>query len=585
MLLERLREYAQFKLGDSLPPPGYQEQSIRYIISLGPEGQYEGLVELRTKESPRGLVKQAPQVKRTMGVTPKLLLDTGEYVLGIPRSDPKKPPNPTRVALQHASFRQLVAACASATNEPAVRAVATFLEHPDVVDVDSVPAFDPGFPITFRVDGVYPFELDAVKAFWAVRMSSGTDASTTDDADTCLVCGNAGPVLERHPFKIKGIPGGQAQKDLISANADPFESYGLKASRIAPTCSTCAEAYANALNALLGSKSTSMWAGGLAYAFWPDPRADIDDVVITLFTQPQAHPDLVRSYMQSFWSRSKLPPEIDATRYYGVALGASGARVVVKDWIDTTIGERARSIGRYFVLQELVDWNGEQGDFLPLMWLSGSTVRRKEEPPDIVTQSLVRLALAGTPLPMDLLYLAVRRNRAEQDVTRQRAALIKMVFTSRLSDAEIKENTMAKLDATRDDPAYVCGRLLATIDRVQRSALGNPNATVIDKFYGSASSAPASVFGNLLDGAQAHLNKLRKERRGAYVNLDKQLQDVMDLIDNFPPTLNLKDQGLFALGFYHQRAADRAAVSARKAALAPAEAIVTAPSDEDDLPI
>lgn len=143
---------------------------------------------------------------------------------------------------------------------------------------------------------------------------------------------------------------------------------------------------------------------------------------------------------------------------------------------------------------------------------------------------------------------------------------------------------MARLDPTRDDPAYVCGRLLATIDRVQRSALGNPNATVIDKFYGSASSAPASVFGNLLDGAQAHLNRLRKERRGAYVNLDRQLQDVMDLIDDFPSTLNLKDQGLFALGFYHQRAADRAAVAVRRAALEPAEATATTPSEEDDLP-
>ncbi len=157
MLLERLRDYAQFKLGESLPPPGYQEQPIRYLISLGANGDYEGIVELRTKESPRGLVKQAPQVKRAMGVKPKLLLDTGEYVLGIPRNDPKKPPNPSRVARQHESFKELVVACATATNEPAVRAVATFLEHPEVVDVDSIPAFDPGFPVTFRVDDVFPF--------------------------------------------------------------------------------------------------------------------------------------------------------------------------------------------------------------------------------------------------------------------------------------------------------------------------------------------------------------------------------------------------------------------------------------------
>lgn len=565
MLLERLVDYARIKLGDSLPSPGYQEQPIRYTISLDSEGQYEGLIEHRTKESPRGLVKPAPQVKRTMGVTPKLLLDTGEYVLGIPRNDPKKPPNPDRVARQHESFRRLVDACAADTREPTVAAISKFLEHPEVVDLESVSSFDPGFPVTFRVDGSYPFELATVKLFWAKRQASVEDAATAGDADTCMVCGQSGPVLERHPFRIRGIPGGQAQKDLISANADPFESYGLKASRIAPTCAACAEAYANALNALLGSKSTSMWAGGLAYAFWPDPRVDTDFEPIKLFTQPQAHSDQVRSYMQSFWFRSRLPPEIESARYYGVAMGASGARVVVKDWIDTTVGHAARSIGGFFTLQEMVDWNGNPGDFLPLNWIAGSTVRRNDTPPAIVTQSLVRLALAGTPLPMDLLYLAVRRNRAEQDVTRPRAILIKMVLQSRGSASELRENTMVKLDATRPDPAYVCGRLLATLDRIQRQALGTRNSTVIDKFYGSASSAPASVFGNLLDGAQAHLNKLRKTRRGAFVRLDEQLQDIMGLLTNFPATLTLHDQAVFALGYYHQRAWDRAQVEAWKA--------------------
>lgn len=554
MLLERLVDYARLKLGDSLPPPGYQEQPIRYTISLDREGRYEGLIEHRTKESPRGLVKPAPQVKRTMGVTPKLLLDTGEYVLGIPRNDPKKPPNPGRVALQHESFKQLIHDCAAATGEASVAAVAAFLEHPDIVDLDSVFTFDPGFPVTFRVDGKYPFELASVKNFWARRQASGEVALTAVDSDTCLVCGRAGPVLDRHPFRIKGIPGGQAQKDLISANAEPYESYGMKASRIAPTCSVCAEAYANALNALLGSKSTSMWAGGLAYAFWPDPRVDTDFKPISLFTQPQAHSDQVRSYMQSFWSRSKLKPEIDSAQYYGVALGASGARVVVKDWIDTTIGNAARSIGGFFALQEIVGWNGEPGDFLPLTVIAGSTVRRKETPPAIVTQSLVRLALAGAPLPMDLLYLAVRRNRAEQDVTRARAALIKMVLSFRSADSPIKEGHMVGLDLDNTRPAYVCGRLLALLDRIQYLSGGPRNATVVDRFYGTASSAPRLVFPTLLRLSRHHLTKIRKTKRGMSINLDSQLQDVVGLLTDFPTTLDLEAQGQFALGFYHQRA-------------------------------
>ena len=123
---------------------------------------------------------------------------------------------------------------------------------------------------------------------------------------------------------------------------------------------------------------------------------------------------------------------------------------------------------------------------------------------------------------------------------------------------------MSGLDATNRDPAYLCGRLLAVLDTIQQRAI-SPNATVVDRYYGTASSAPASVFGNLLDNAQNHLSKLRKEprTRGAGIALDNRLMDVIDGLEEFPKTLTLPQQGLFALGFYHQRAADRRAARER----------------------
>lgn len=123
---------------------------------------------------------------------------------------------------------------------------------------------------------------------------------------------------------------------------------------------------------------------------------------------------------------------------------------------------------------------------------------------------------------------------------------------------------MSGLDTTNQEPAYLCGRLLAVVDAIQRGAI-SANATVVDKFYGSASSAPASVFGNLLDNAQNHLAKLRKNPRtaGAGHALDARLMDVMDGLEAFPKTLTLPQQAMFALGFYHQRAADRRAARER----------------------
>ena len=118
---------------------------------------------------------------------------------------------------------------------------------------------------------------------------------------------------------------------------------------------------------------------------------------------------------------------------------------------------------------------------------------------------------------------------------------------------------MTEIDRTDNRPAYLCGRLMATVEAIQKAALPGINATLVDQFYGAASTAPATVFGNLLGNAQNHLSKLRKTRRGAYEGLQKSLEEVLSGLEKFPNTLNAQDQALFALGYYHQRAADRAA--------------------------
>lgn len=102
-----------------------------------------------------------------------------------------------------------------------------------------------------------------------------------------------------------------------------------------------------------------------------------------------------------------------------------------------------------------------------------------------------------------------------------------------------------------NDPAYKCGRLLAVIERIQSVSMGSPNTTLTDRYYGSASTAPATVFGVLMRMMQPHLSKLRKQSEGLAIWLERELYDAMP--DHFPATLSLKEQGLFALGYYHQR--------------------------------
>lgn len=562
MLLQRLREYAEERL--SLPPPMYAEQPIRYIFRLRDDGAFLGYIDTASKADKtqkNGTRRLAPHVKRTVGVRPKLLADTVPYVLGLGGDGSK----PERVQQQHNEFMAMVSDCGKATGEPSVAAVSAFLGNLELDGLGLPDDFDPAASVTFQVGdpGVWPIDLPSVRAYWASITGSDEESAATVRLP-CIACGHVRPVLERHPFKIKGVPGGQILKDLVSANAGAFESYGLKASLIAPTCQLCAEAYGNALNHFLADKESSIWMKEGAYAFWT--RVPVTFSFVRMFSDPDNAQVEVKSLLEAAKRGTAAAVDLDDNKFYAVGLGASGARLVVRDWIDTTVGEAQRRIGRYFAMQELVGWDGSPWEPAAMYRLTGATVRdpRKEEPPPIVSRSLFQLALLGTPLPMDLLYLAVRRCRAEQNVNRERAMLIKMVLTSRQDNQEGAEATMADLDFQNTSPAYLCGRLLATLDVIQSRALGNPNATIVDKFYGTASSAPASVFGTLLHGAQAHMSKLHRDQRGTFVALNEQLERIMEPLTSFPATLSLQDQGLFALGFYHQRAANRRAARERR---------------------
>jgi len=563
MLLEKLCEYAE-RL--DLPPTMYVKTAIRWLIDLDLQGNLHGFVatEGRGGKRDRGKEMLAPHIGRSSGVRAKLLADNGEYVLGVAREKSE----PGRVAQCHADFVDLVKQCADATQEPMVQAVFRFLERLPVTSLTLPADFDPAHVLTFRVNVILPIDLSSVRRFWAsTAISSDADSSEpVSDLMQCLICGEVRPPVKRLPMKIKRIPGPQTSgMALISANAPAFESYGLEASLIAPTCQGCGERFSNAANALIEDERTHITVGPVVYVFWTKAEDDGFSVA-SLFLTPE--PDAVRALIRSAFSGHAATLEIDTTPFYATAFSASGARVVVRDWLDTTVAEVKRHLARYFALQRIVDRDGTEGKPLGLRALATSTIRepskdlQKDLPPN-VPQTLLRMALKGGPLPMGLLFQAVKRNRAARDVTRSRAALIKMVLLSSLDDFKL-EGTMERLELNNQAPAYLCGRLLAVLEAVQREANPGINTTIVDRFFGTASSAPASVFGHLLRGAQAHLGKLRKEKPGAYRALERKLEEVLEGIRDFPKSLLLKEQGIFGLGYYHQRAADRAAAMAHR---------------------
>ena len=107
------------------------------------------------------------------------------------------------------------------------------------------------------------------------------------------------------------------------------------------------------------------------------------------------------------------------------------------------------------------------------------------------------------------------------------------------------------LDTSRSDSAYVIGRLFALLEKIQEDSVeGSLNATIKDRYFSSASATPGVVFPRLIRLSQHHLAKIDG---GLKIHREKQLGEVMNRLIGFPTHLNLQDQGLFAVGYYHQR--------------------------------
>jgi len=540
MILQRLVEFAG---RTDAPPPMYQKTRVKWLIDIKSDGTAVriGIVPLTggdVKGKDRGKEMLVPHVGKTSGIKAKLLADNAQYALGV--GDHPRTPE------RHRAFCVLVDRCADEIGDASVKAVQAFLRT--CKDKGSIlpEEAEEGDIVTFRVEGRLPIELPSVRAFWAKDTLGG------DKVMQCLICGEVRPVEERLPLKIKGVPGGQMSGiAMISANSEAFESYGLEASLVAPTCRNCAEAFTNSINYMMSSENHRLRVGPTAFLFWTREETDFNPALLLSRPAEEDVRVLMESYRTGLYSDQTVKPEA----FYALSLSASGGRAVVRDWLDTTVPKVQANLGRWFELQCLVDTDGSAGRAYGVYALAASlypTGKANDRMVANVPRTLVRCALYGGPLPDSLLAQAVGRNRAEQGITRNRAALIKAVLLSQ--SQHYKEGYMEKLDVTCISPGYLCGRLLAELEAAQKAAI-NPKATLVDRFYGAASSAPATVFGNLLRNAQPHMSTLRRDKPGAHVRIDRNIQEILSSLTEFPKTLNLKDQALFALGYYHQKAA------------------------------
>ena len=579
MILSALNDYYQRLLDDdsaSISPPGYSQEKISYAVRLAEDGEIIDVLDIRDtsgkKPIPRSLSVPASFKRPGIGAKSFFLWDKTSYVLGVSASS-------TRCEQEHDAFKTLHREALTDEQDPGMKALLAFLKswHPEQFQQN--PAFachgeamlDSNIVFRLGDESRYLHERPAARAAWT-RLSGGTAGG---HEGICLVTGEQAPLARLHPA-IKGVMGAQSSgASIVSFNLESFTSYGKQQGDNAPVSEQVAFAYTTVLNHLLRRESRQqLRIGDATVVFWaqaPDKQAAKEaESLLAAFFDPkddderatkQVH-DVLEQVRQGLPLRDLDGHLDDGTRIFVLGLAPNASRLSIRYWETQTLA----------VFAERLRWHFEDLRLEPPPWRTppavwklllatvphreGAKSKSEDVPPQLAGE-LTRAILTGRRYPRSLLSNIIMRFRADGDVSGMRVALCKGVLAreQRLDNKDInKGEPPVSLDTTNTDPGYLLGRLFSTLENVQRAALGKQiNATIRDRYYGAASATPASVFPVLLRNAQHHLSRLRKDKPGFAVNLEKEVGGIIDQLDpTFPRSLRIEAQGHFAIGYYHQ---------------------------------
>jgi CRISPR-associated protein Csd1 len=568
MILKALADFARSDrlIGDS---NSFENQPVCWAIQVRPDGTFAGLMDLRAeivrgkKKILVGRPKSVPLMdgKRTVNVLARFLVDNAKYVLAV--TDKDGPREKQRAKDCRDAYVALLRSAAAATNHPALNQVLAFLDNPTEVTkaVDALRAARAASNdlITFDLPNESRFldEVQELRSWW-----DETQMPTGDSGGQCLVCGKRGPTVRLHS-NIKGLRDASSSGvPLVSFNKPAFENYGWSQGQNASICQDCDRAYVTALNRFLSDRAVRpsdpakslpaqyVYLGASVTAvYWADdPDSGVEGWAAFLANKP----DQAKAILES--SREGKPASANG-RFHCLLLQGAEGRATVKSYTTATLAEVERAARAW--LAETSTPHRDMPQHPQWKMLSELTPSGKDEKvPKAWPVALYLCSLFDLPVPNMMAHAAVTRNRADAKVTDARAALLQAWWV-RKQNLRTERNSMSALDEDCKEPAYRLGRLLAVCDQIQWEAAGRKRVgrTLSDGFYGALSSRPSTAIGGLMKITKARLSQLHPGRE---LVQSRRLGEILPSPGELAlhDRMNLKDQALFALGFYHQRAED-----------------------------
>lgn len=574
MLISALCDYYDDLVRDGkVVPKGYSKQAVHYLIALNHVGSIDSLINWQLsgkgKEQlvPRTILLPLRSEKR--GIDFNMIEHRPQYIFGMSYTDKGFSADSQTDKLKNALFKEESLRRIEGIDSPIVNAFRAFLEK-------WIPENETENPLISGLGKAYKnsyfafclsghpeillHEDKAVKERWERFFEESGKAG--DCISQCAVTGEAQPIARIHNV-IRGIPGGN--KVLICYKTSAGWSYGNKESYNSNISEAVMKKYTYALNHLLSDRAHKQLVDDITVVFWAS-GGDKNEVCTDLFNyylfdnidkldieQTQSLLEgmikKIRDGQASFDSFSELEDIDENVDFYIFGIKPNSSRLSLKFIYRRRIGAMLNAVAQHQSDLQI----GSDYRPVPLWRLKNELKSPKSDKENIdasLMSAIFKAIIYGTPYPAYLLSGMVTRIKTDRAINAVRAGVVKACINRQSRASGQKEELQLALDKQNTNQAYLCGRLFAVLERIQKQALGDLNRSIKDAYFASAASKPSLVFPKLITLSQSHMKKLSESSAVFYNKLIEEI--VGKLNGEFPDTLMLKDQGRFMIGYYQQ---------------------------------
>lgn len=589
--------------------PGFTAKEIRWNLLFKKDGSFSEVVDLSggEKKSKGLLFPKCPSLSQGeliggLSERSQALYESAQTVAMMFKADDDAKVK-KRIRGKHAFFVSALADCAKQAVPELANIATTLADENACAQIEAAlkeKKAKPTDTVTIAVDFACPLNSSVWHDWWRVfrKALSGSqdenkskklkatkpfmlDFITGEAITPCATQGKIGGLSD-----VGGLSAGDV---FIGFDKESFCSFGFEQGENAAISEENATVYREALNHLIKNYGRRFGKSKVVYWYKGAVRPEDDPMEMLapsgeILTFDEDEIDRQQDKAVALNNARRLLESIktgeqhglgEAAFYVMVVSGASG-RIMIRDWIEGQFGQLAQNVADWFEDFEIVARDGQGMAPSPkFMAVMGATVRDLKELNTPFVAAMLRAALGGhhAPIPqsalaaayvrfkIDLISIDPKTNKPKA-FNHARMGLIKAYHLRKKGGVKVTQ----ELNELSDNVPYQCGRLMALLADIQRQALPEVGAGVVQRYYAAASTTPALVFGRLIRNSNAHLDKI-----GDLANLyEGKLSEVWDSIKmKIPKTLTLEEQTLFAMGYYQQIARIRKqiadAVAAKKA--------------------